>query len=61
MDMLLNKTPKNNLEIENNPLKLTCMKYAPLNYYIDLERSFSRNKAMLRTNRCNFKFENFKL
>jgi hypothetical protein len=59
-DILLNKTPKNNLEIEYNPKELTCMKYAPITS-VDVERSFSRYKAMLRSNRRHFKFENFKL
>ena len=58
-DILLNKPPKNNLEIEYSPREIMCMKYVPLTS-VDVERPFSRYKAMLRSNRRNFKFENFK-
>jgi len=60
-DILLNKTPNNNYsEIEYTPKEIMCMKYAPVTS-VDVERSFSRYKAMLRPNRRHFTFENFKL
>ena len=50
--ILLNKTPYNNYfrinsEIEYIPKELMCMKNAPV-MSVDVERSFSRYKAMLR-------------
>lgn len=59
-DILLNKTPTNNLEIELTPMEISSMSYAPITS-VDVERSFSRYKAMLRSNRRHFKFENLKL
>lgn len=56
-DILLNITLKTNLEIEYNPTKLTCMKYAPI-IFVNVERSFTCYNAMLGSN-CHFKFENF--
>ncbi|CAI6360338.1 unnamed protein product [Macrosiphum euphorbiae] len=60
-DILLNKTPNNKYsEIEYTPKEIMCMKYAPVTS-VDVERSFSRYKAMLRPNHRHFTFENFKL
>ncbi|CAI6356619.1 unnamed protein product [Macrosiphum euphorbiae] len=60
-DILLNKTLNNKYsEIEYTPKEIMCMKYA-LVTSVDVERSFSRYKAMLRPNRRHFAFENFKL
>ncbi|CAI6373141.1 unnamed protein product [Macrosiphum euphorbiae] len=60
-DILLNKTPNNKYsEIEYTPKEIMCMKYAPVTS-VDVERSFSRYKAMLRPNRRHYTFENFKL
>ncbi|CAI6362312.1 unnamed protein product [Macrosiphum euphorbiae] len=47
-------------KIEYTPKEIMCMKYAPVTS-VDVERSFSRYKAMLRPNRRHFTFENFKL
>jgi hypothetical protein len=59
--ILLNKTPNNNYsEIEYTPKEIMCMKYEPVTS-VDVERSFSRYKAMLRPNHRHFTFDNFKL
>jgi len=56
----IKQTAKNNSEIEYDPTELTCMKCAS-NTFVDVERSFNRYKAMLRSNRCHLKFESFEL
>jgi len=39
--ILLNKTPKNNLETEYSPKELTCMKYAPVTSVdVDISKYF---------------------
>lgn len=60
MDYRLNKTPKNNLKIDYNLTDLTCIKHALITS-VDMKRSFSCYKAILRSNLRHFKFKKFKL
>lgn len=61
-DILLNRTPKNNLEIKYTPKELTCMKYAiaPITS-VDVDRSLCHYKTMLRSNHHHIKLKIFKL
>jgi len=49
-----------NSELELDASDLTCFKYAPVTS-CDVERSFSKYKAIVSDNRRSFKFENFKM
>lgn len=56
-NILLNKNENPSMNIEFTPSDISNMKYAPLTS-VDVERSFSRYKSILRANRRTFKFEN---
>ncbi|KAF0747085.1 DUF659 domain-containing protein [Aphis craccivora] len=56
-NILLNKNENPSMNIEFTPSDISNMKYAPLTS-VDVERSFSRYKSILRPNRRTFKFEN---
>lgn len=49
-----------NSELELDASDLTCFKYAPVTS-CDVERSFSKYKAIVSDNRRSFKFENLKM
>lgn len=44
---------------ELSPEDISCFKYAPI-VSVDVERSFSKYKVMLRDNRRSFQFDNLK-
>lgn len=56
-NILLNKNENPSMNVEFTPSDISNMKYAPLTS-VDVERSFSRYKSILRPNRRTFKFEN---
>lgn len=60
-NILLNTNENNgSMDIEFAPSDISNMKYAPLTS-VDVERSFSRYKSILRPNRRTFKFENLQM
>jgi len=56
-DILIGKNQQGSLDIEFTPSDIVNMNYAPITS-VDVERSFSQYKNILRPNRRNFSFEN---
>ena len=59
-NFLTSRTSEVSLDEELTPSDIVKMQYCPITS-VDVERSFSRYKAVLRSNRRYFEFENFKI
>lgn len=59
-DILLNKNVNTSLNIEFKLSNVSSMKYAPLSS-VEVERSFSRYKSILRPNRRTFEIKNVQM